>query len=121
LGASVHVVQDGVVTCASTGGDLQQYVNRYLRVHLQRKVGSHRADYYGDRWEAHRLIDKALVHPTRSNVHPMEEVGQPAIDVHHNKRQARFGVLILAEQGLSARDQRDRAQHPDAINRFRGR
>jgi hypothetical protein len=41
-------------------------------------------------------------------------------DVHRNLHQGKVGVLCLApEEGLGVRDQEKRAQHVDAINRFR--
>ena len=42
---------------------------------LKRIVGSHFANYR-EAWEANRLIDKGLVHPTLSKVYSMDEVGQ---------------------------------------------
>jgi crotonyl-CoA reductase len=51
----------------------------------------------------------------------MEDVGQAAYDVHHNLHQGKVGVLTLApEEGLGVRNPDKRAQHLDAINRFRG-
>ena len=48
-------------------------------------------------------------------------MGQAALDVHHNSHQGKVGVLCLApEEGLGVRDPEFRAQHEDAINRFRG-
>ena len=53
--------------------------------------------------------------------HVLDEVGQAALDVHHNKHQGKVGVLCLApEEGLGVRDEEKRAKHLDAINRFRG-
>ena len=49
------------------------------------------------------------------------DVGQAALDVHRNAHQGKVGVLTLApEEGLGVRDEAKRAQHLDAINRFRG-
>ncbi|MFF5363854.1 crotonyl-CoA carboxylase/reductase, partial [Streptomyces scabiei] len=43
-----------------------------------------------------------------------------AYDVHRNLHQGKVGVLALApEEGLGVRDHAKRAQHIDAINRFR--
>ena len=62
-----------------------------------------------------------MIHPTLSNTYPLDEVGQAALDVHHNLHQGKVGVLCLApEEGLGVRDPELRARHLDAINRFRG-
>jgi crotonyl-CoA reductase len=122
FGASVYVVRKGgiVVTCASTTGYLHQYDNRYLWMNLKRIIGSHFANYR-EAWEANRLIDKGLVHPTLSRVYPMADVGQAAYDVHRNLHQGKVGVLTLApEEGLGVRDAEKRQRHLAAINRFRG-
>ena len=71
FGASVYVAKKGgtIVTCASTSGYLHQYDNRYLWMNLKRIVGSHFANYR-EAWEANRLIDQGLIHPTLSKVYP---------------------------------------------------
>ncbi|RLK55354.1 crotonyl-CoA carboxylase/reductase [Actinokineospora cianjurensis] len=122
FGASVYVARRGgtIVTCASTSGFLHQYDNRYLWMNLKRIIGSHFANYR-ESWEANRLIDKGLVHPTLSKTYPLAETGQAALDVHRNAHQGKVGVLCLApEEGLGVRDQAKRERHLDAINRFRG-
>jgi crotonyl-CoA reductase len=122
FGASVYAARKGgtIVTCASTSGYLHEYDNRYLWMNLKRIVGSHFANYR-EAWEANRLIAKGAVHPTLSKAYPMQDVGQAAYDVHQNLHQGKVGVLCLApEEGLGVRDQEKRAQHLDAINRFRG-
>ena len=89
-------------------------------MHLKRIIGSHFANYK-EAWEANRLIDKGLIHPTLSKVYPMTDVGQAAYDVHRNLHQGKVGVLTLApEEGLGVRDPEKRAKHLAAINRFRG-
>jgi crotonyl-CoA reductase len=123
FGASVYVAKKGgtIVTCASTSGYLHSYDNRYLWMHLKRIIGSHFANYR-EAWEANRLVDRGLVHPTLSKVYPMTDVGQAAYDVHRNLHQGKVGVLTLApEEGLGVRDHDKREQHLTAINRFRGR
>ena len=86
---------------------------------LKRIIGSHFANYR-EAWEANRLIAKGKIHPTLSKVYSLEETGQAAYDVHRNLHQGKVGVLALApEEGLGVRDQEMRAQHIDAINRFR--
>ncbi|MFJ8586498.1 crotonyl-CoA carboxylase/reductase, partial [Streptomyces sp. NPDC093595] len=92
---------------------------RYLWMSLKRIVGSHFANYR-EAWEANRLIAKGRIHPTLSKVYSLEDTGQAAYDVHRNLHQGKVGVLCLApEEGLGVRDQEKRAQHIDAINRFR--
>jgi crotonyl-CoA reductase len=122
FGASVYVAKKGgtIVTCASTSGFMHQYDNRYLWMNLKRIIGSHFANYR-EAWEANRLIDRGLIHPTLSKVYPMAEVGQAAYDVHRNLHSGKVGVLTLApEEGLGVRNPDKRAKHLDAINRFRG-
>jgi crotonyl-CoA reductase len=122
FGASVYVARKGgvIATCASTSGYMHSYDNRYLWMNLKRIVSSHFANYR-ESFEANRLIDKGLVHPTLSRVYPMDEVGQAAYDVHRNLHQGKVGVLCLApEEGLGVRDTVKREKHLAAINRFRG-
>jgi crotonyl-CoA reductase len=122
FGASVYVTKRGgtIVTCASTTGFMHEYDNRYLWMTLKRIVGSHFANYR-ESWEANRLIAKGKIHPTLSRVYPLAETGLAAYDVHQNLHQGKVGVLCLApEEGLGVRDHELRAQHLDAINRFRG-
>ncbi|MFD0352296.1 crotonyl-CoA carboxylase/reductase [Streptomyces sp. NPDC127110] len=121
FGASVYVTRKGgtIVTCASTSGYMHEYDNRYLWMSLKRIVGSHFANYR-EAWEANRLITKGRIHPTLSKVYPLEETGQASYDVHRNLHQGKVGVLALApEEGLGVRDHEMRAEHLDAINRFR--
>ena len=122
FGASVYAARKGgtIVTCASTSGYMHQYDNRYLWMNLKRIVGSHFANYR-ESWEANRLIDKGMIHPTLSRSYALEDVGQAALDVHRNAHQGKVGVLCLApEEGLGVRDHEKRSRHLDAINRFRG-
>ena len=123
FGASVFAARKGgtIVTCASTSGYMHQYDNRYLWMSLKRIVGSHFANYR-EAWEANRLIAKGQVHPTLSRAYPIDEVGQAAYEVHKNQHQGKVGVLTLApEEGLGVRNQEMRAEHLEAINRFRNR
>ena len=120
FGASVYVTRKGgtIVTCASTSGYMHQYDNRYLWMSLKRIVGSHFANYR-EAWEANRLIAKGKIHPTLSKTYSLEQTGQAALDVHHNKHQGKVGVLCLSPQeGLGVRDQELRAKHLPAINLF---
>jgi crotonyl-CoA reductase len=122
FGASVYVTKRGgtIVSCASTSGYLHEYDNRYLWMTLKRIVGSHFANYR-ESWEANRLIAKAYIHPTLSRVYSLADTGQAAYDVHRNLHQGKVGVLCLAPtDGLGVRDHALRAEHLDAIDRFRG-
>ncbi|MGW5885119.1 crotonyl-CoA carboxylase/reductase, partial [Streptomyces koyangensis] len=75
---------------------------------------------YREAWEANRLIAKGKIHPTLSKVYSLDETGQAAYDVHRNLHQGKVGVLALApEEGLGVRNHEMRAQHLDAINRYR--
>ncbi len=121
FGASVYVTRRGgtIVTCASTSGFVHEYDNRYLWMSLKRIIGSHFANYR-EAWESNRLIAKGKIHPTLSRSYPLAETGQAAYDVHRNLHQGKVGVLALApEEGLGVRDPEMRAQHLEAINRFR--
>lgn len=121
FGASVYVTKRGgtITTCASTSGYMHEYDNRYLWMNLKRIVSSHFANYR-EAWEANRLIDKGLIHPTLSKVYSLAETGQAALDVHKNLHQGKVGVLCLApEPGLGVSDPEKRAKHEDKINRFR--
>ena len=122
FGASIFVARKGgtIVTCASTSGYLHEYDNRYLWMNLKRIIGSHFANYR-EAWEANRLINRGLVHPTLSKTYPLPETGQAALEVHHNQHQGKVGVLCLSpEEGLGVRDHAMREQHLEGINRFRG-
>ncbi|MGQ0626394.1 MAG: crotonyl-CoA carboxylase/reductase [Sporichthyaceae bacterium] len=121
FGASVYVTKRGgiITTCASTSGFMHSYDNRYLWMTLKRIIGSHFANYK-EAWEANRLIDKGLIHPTLSKVYPLAETGQAALDVHRNAHQGKVGVLCLApEEGLGISDHQKREKFATAINRFR--
>ena len=121
-GASVFAARRGgtIVTCASTSGYMHQYDNRYLWMNLKRIIGSHFANYR-ESWEANRLIAKGMIHPTLSRTYTLDNVGQAALDVHHNTHQGKVGVLCLAPaEGLGVRNTEMRAQHLDQINAFRG-
>lgn len=123
FGASVYVTRKGgtITTCASTSGYLHEFDNRYLWMNLKRIIGSHFANYR-EAYEANRLIDKGLIHPTLSKVFPLAETGEAAYQVHRNLHQGKVGVLCLApEEGLGVKDEAKRAKHLHAINRFRNK
>ncbi len=122
FGASVYAARKGgtIVTCASTSGYMHQYDNRYLWMNLKRIIGSHFANYR-ESWEANRLIAKGMIHPTLSRTYGLEDVGQAALDVHHNLHQGKVGVLCLApEEGQGVLNEELRATHLKQINAFRG-
>ncbi|WP_414641093.1 crotonyl-CoA carboxylase/reductase [Actinospica sp.] len=121
FGASVYVARRGgtIVTCASTSGFQHEYDNRYLWMNLKRIVGSHFANYR-EAWEANRLIQKGMIHPTLSRSYTLENAGQAAFDVHRNLHQGKVGVLCLAPgEGLGVRDAALRDRHRSEIDRFR--
>jgi crotonyl-CoA reductase len=121
FGASVYVAKRGgkVVTVASTSGYLHEYDNRYLWMNLKSIIGSHFANYR-EAWEANRLIDRGLIHPTLSKSYPLVECGQAAYDVHRNLHQGKVGVLCLAPQeGLGVTNPELRATLQDKIDRYR--
>ena len=121
FGASVYVTKKGgtIVTCASTSGYMHEYDNRYLWMNLKRIIGSHFANYK-ESYEANRLIDKGMIHPTLSKTFPLDQTGQAAFEVHRNQHQGKVGVLCLApEEGLGVRDPEKRARFETQINRFR--
>ena len=86
-----------IVTCASTSGYMHEYDNRYLWMNLKRIVSSHFANYR-EAWEANALVDRGLIHPTLSKTYPLDDVGQAALDVHHNAHQGKVGVLTLSPE-----------------------
>jgi crotonyl-CoA reductase len=123
FGASVFVTRKGgtITTCASTSGYMHEYDNRYLWMNLKRIIGSHFANYR-EAYEANRLIDKGLIHPTLSKTFRLEDTGAAAYEVHRNLHQGKVGVLCLApEEGLGVTDEAKRAKHIEAINRFRNK
>lgn len=122
FGASVYVARKGgiIITCASTSGYMHEYDNRHLWMNLKQIKSSHFANYR-EAWEANRLIDKGMIHPTVSKVYPLAETGQAAYEVHRNLHQGKVGVLGLApEEGLGVRDHEKRARYINEIDRFRG-
>jgi crotonyl-CoA reductase len=100
---------------------MHEYDNRYLWMNLKRIIGSHFANYR-EAYEANRLIDKGLIHPTLSKTFSLDDTGAAAYEVQRNLHQGKVGVLCLApEEGLGVTDEAKRARHIDAINRFRNK
>ena len=97
---------------------MHEYDNRYLWMNLKSIISSHFANYR-ESWEANELINRGLVHPTLSKTYTLDEVGQAALDVHHNLHQGKVGVLTLApEAGLGVTNPEKRAKFEKQINRF---
>jgi crotonyl-CoA reductase len=90
-------------------------------MNLKRIIGSHFANYR-EAWEANRLIDKGIIHPTLSKTYALADTGQAALDVHRNTHQGKVGVLCLApEEGMGVANPEKREKYISAINRFRNR
>jgi crotonyl-CoA reductase len=122
FGASVYVTRKGgkIVTCASTSGYMHEYDNRYLWMHLKSIIGSHFANYR-EAYEANRLIDRGMIHPTLSQTFDLADAGAATLEVHHNRHQGKVGVLCLApEAGLGVSNPEKRERLLPALTRFTG-
>jgi crotonyl-CoA reductase len=122
MGASVFVAKRGgvVVTCAATSGYMIEYDNRHLWMKLKSIKSSHFANYR-EAWDANKLICQGKIQPILSAVHPLEETGEAAYQVHHNLHEGKIGVLCLAEgegQGIDDAELRARIGE-DKITAFR--
>ena len=111
MGASVFAAKRGgiVVTCAATSGYMIEYDNRHLWMKLKQIVSSHFANY-GEAWLMNRLIDRGAIQPTLSATYGLDEVGEAAALVHHNKHEGKLGVRCLASAdglGITNPDRRD--------------
>src|SRR5437879_12259169 len=73
------------------------YNNRDLWMKLKRIAASHFA-HYKQAWEANRLVATGKVQPILSAVHPLEQTGEAAYQVHHNLHEGKIGVLCLAPE-----------------------
>ncbi len=122
MGASVFVAKRGgmIVTCAATSGYMVEYDNRHLWMKLKTIKSSHFANYR-EAYEANRLIARGAIQPILSAVHPLEGVGEAALQVHLNQHEGKVGVLCLApEEGLGIDDHELRARiGDDRISAFR--
>lgn len=69
-------------------------------------------------WEANRLVVKRAIHPLLSETYLLEDTGEAALQVYHNKQIGKIGVLCLAPPGWLGRQRRrgpgaaHRADHP---------
>ena len=99
MGASVFVAKRGgmIVTCAATSGFMIEYDNRYLWMNLKQIKASHFANYR-EAWDANQLVSRGMIQPILSAVFPLTEVGDAALQVHHNLHEGKIGVLCLAPQ-----------------------
>jgi crotonyl-CoA reductase len=112
MGASVFVAKRGgtIVTCAATSGYMIEYDNRHLWMKLKTIKGSHFANYR-EAWAANQAIIDGTVVPPLSAVFTMDEVGEAAYQVHHNRHEGKIGVLCAApREGLGVSDAELRAR-----------
>ncbi|MHB8380039.1 MAG: crotonyl-CoA carboxylase/reductase [Acidimicrobiales bacterium] len=106
MGASVFVAKRGgtIVTCAATSGYMIEYDNRHLWMKLKTIKGSHFSNYR-EAWSANQTIVDGVVVPPLSAVFTMDEVGDAAYQVHHNRHEGKIGVLCAApREGLGVSD-----------------
>jgi len=102
MGASVFVTRRGgtIVTCAATSGYMIEYDNRHLWMKLKTIKGSHFSNYR-EAWAANQTLIDGKVVPPLSAVFALEEVGDAAFEVHHNRHEGKIGVLCAApREGL---------------------
>ncbi|MGA2432003.1 MAG: crotonyl-CoA carboxylase/reductase [Acidimicrobiales bacterium] len=102
MGASVFVAKRGgtIVTCAATSGYMIEYDNRHLWMKLKTIKGSHFSNYR-EAWAANQTIIDGKVVPPLSAVFALEDVGEAAYEVHHNRHEGKIGVLCVApREGL---------------------
>jgi crotonyl-CoA reductase len=106
FGASVFVTARGgtIVTCAATSGYMVEYDNRHLWMKLKRIVASHFANY-AEAAAANELVRQGRIQPILSAVYPLEQAGEAAFEVHHNRHEGKIGVLCLTpSEGLGIDD-----------------
>ncbi len=109
MGASVFAAKRGgtVVTCAATSGYMIEYDNRHLWMKLKQIVSSHFANY-GEAWAMNKLIDQGAIQPILSAVYDLDQVGEAALQVHHNLHEGKLGVMCLASEGEGITDMEKR-------------
>ena len=111
MGASVFVAKRGgtIVTCAATSGYMIEYDNRHLWMRLKTIKGSHFSNYR-EAWSANQAIIDGRVVPPLSAVFALEETGEAAFQVQHNRHEGKIGVLCLApREGLGVSNTAARA------------
>jgi crotonyl-CoA reductase len=102
MGASVFVAKRAgtIVTCAATSGYMIEYDNRHLWMKLKTIKGSHFSNYR-EAWAANQTIIDGKVVPPLSAVFGLEQVGEAAYEVHHNRHEGKIGILCVApREGL---------------------
>jgi len=112
MGASVFVARRGgtIVTCAATSGYMIEYDNRHLWMKLKTIKGSHFSNYR-EAWAANQLICDGKIVPPLSAVFALENTGEAAYQVHHNRHEGKIGVLCAADrEGLGITDPELRAK-----------
>jgi crotonyl-CoA reductase len=112
MGASVFVTKRAgtIVTCAATSGYMIEYDNRHLWMKLKTIKGSHFSNYR-EAWAANQAICDGSVVPPLSAVFTLDEAGNAAYEMHHNRHEGKIGVLCLAEsEGLGVTNPELRAK-----------
>ncbi len=112
MGASVFVTKRGgtIVTCAATSGYMIEYDNRHLWMKLKTIKGSHFSNYR-EAWAANQMIAEGKVVPPISAVFALDQTGDAAYEMHHNRHEGKIGVLCLADaEGLGITDPALRAR-----------
>jgi len=112
MGASVFVAKRGgtIVTCAATSGYMIEYDNRHLWMKLKTIKGSHFSNYR-EAWAANQTIIDAKVVAPLSAVFALEETGEAAYEVHHNRHEGKIGILCAApHEGLGVTNPELRAR-----------
>ena len=102
MGASVFVAKRAgtIVTCAATSGYMIEYDNRHLWMKLKTIKGSHFSNYR-EAWAANQTIIDGKVVPPLSAVFALEQVGEAAFEVHHNRHEGKIAILCVApREGL---------------------
>ena len=75
-----------------------EYDNRHLWMKLKRIVSSHFANYQ-EAWDMNRLIDRGAIQPVLSAVYPLEQTGEAARPVHHNRHEGKLGGAVPGPRG----------------------
>jgi crotonyl-CoA carboxylase/reductase len=99
FGASVYVAKRGgkIVTCGSSTGYQHSYDNRFLWMRLKSIVGSHGFNY-NEAVETNRLISLGMIHPTLSEVFPLDRAGEATRAVQTNQHVGKVAVLCAAQE-----------------------
>jgi crotonyl-CoA reductase len=99
-----------------------EYDNRHLWMKLKTIKGSHFANYR-EAWAANQTIIDGIVVPPLSAVFNLEDTGEAAYEVQHNRHEGKIGVLCLApREGLGVSDAATRERiGEDRLTIFRRR